>query len=39
MFGSTNQDFCDEFGKMMAKEFEMSMICILDSSLDFISSK
>ena len=22
----TNQDFCDEFGKMMANEFEMSMI-------------
>ena len=26
IFGSTNQEFCDEFGKMMAKEFEMSMI-------------
>jgi hypothetical protein len=26
IFGSTNQDFCNEFGKMMAKEFEMSMI-------------
>jgi hypothetical protein len=26
IFGSANQDFCDEFGKMMAKEFEMSMI-------------
>jgi hypothetical protein len=26
IFGSTNQDYCDEFGKMMAKEFEMSMI-------------
>ena len=26
IFGSTNQDFCDEFGKMMANEFEMSMI-------------
>jgi len=25
-FGSTNQDFCEEFGKMMANEFEMSMI-------------
>ena len=25
IFGSTNQDFC-EFGKMMASEFEMSMI-------------
>jgi hypothetical protein len=26
IFGSTNQDYCDEFGKMMAKEFEMFMI-------------
>ena len=26
IFGSTNQDFCDEFRKMMASEFEMSMI-------------
>jgi hypothetical protein len=26
IFGSTNQDYCDEFRKMMAKEFEMSMI-------------
>jgi hypothetical protein len=26
IFGSTNRDYCDEFGKMMAKEFEMSMI-------------
>ena len=26
IFGSTNQDFCEEFGKMMAIEFEMSMI-------------
>ena len=26
IFGSTNQDFCKEFGKMMASEFEMSMI-------------
>ena len=26
IFGSTNQDFCEEFGKMMATEFEMSMI-------------
>jgi hypothetical protein len=25
-FGSTNQDFCEEFGKMIANEFEMSMI-------------
>jgi hypothetical protein len=26
IFGSTNQDFCEEFEKMMIKEFEMSMI-------------
>jgi hypothetical protein len=26
IFGSTNQDYCDEFRKMMASEFEMSMI-------------
>ena len=26
IFGSTNQDFCEEFGKMMANKFEMSMI-------------
>ena len=26
IFGSTNQDFSDEFGKMMANMFEMSMI-------------
>jgi hypothetical protein len=26
IFGSTNQEFCEEFGKMMANEFEMSMI-------------
>jgi hypothetical protein len=26
IFGSTNQDYCDEFRKMMANEFEMSMI-------------
>ena len=26
IFESTNQEFCDEFGKMMANEFEMSMI-------------
>ena len=25
IFGSTNQDYCEEFGKMMANEFEMSM--------------
>ena len=26
IFGSTNQDFSEEFGKMMANEFEISMI-------------
>jgi hypothetical protein len=26
IFGSTNQDYCEEFEKMMANEFEMSMI-------------
>jgi hypothetical protein len=26
IFGSTNQDYCEEFGKMMTNEFEMSMI-------------
>jgi hypothetical protein len=26
IFGSTNKDFCEEFSKMMASEFEMSMI-------------
>ena len=26
IFGSTNQDFCEEFGNIMASEFEMSTI-------------
>jgi hypothetical protein len=26
IFGSTNELFCEEFGKMMSKEFEMSML-------------
>jgi hypothetical protein len=26
IFGSTNQDFCEKFGKMMENEFAMSMI-------------
>jgi hypothetical protein len=26
IFGLTNESFCEEFGKMMSKEFEMSMI-------------
>jgi hypothetical protein len=25
IFGSTNQEFCEKFGKIMANEFEMSM--------------
>ena len=39
IFRSTNQDFCEEFGKMMASEFEMSMIGELVTSLVFKSSK
>jgi hypothetical protein len=26
IFGSTNQEFCEEFGDMMSREFKMSMI-------------
>ena len=26
IFGSTNQEFCEEFAKMMASEFEMSTL-------------
>ena len=26
IFGSTNPSFCEEFGDMMSREFEMSMI-------------
>jgi hypothetical protein len=26
IFGSTNQDFCEEFGDMISREFEISMI-------------
>jgi hypothetical protein len=26
IFGSTNQDFCEEFGNMMSQKFEMFMI-------------
>jgi hypothetical protein len=26
IFGSTNQDFCEKFGKMMANKFKTSMI-------------
>jgi hypothetical protein len=26
ILGSTNEEFCEEFGMMMANQFEMSMI-------------
>ena len=39
IFGSTNQDFCEEFEKMMASEFEMSMMESLPTSLVFKSNK
>ncbi|WVZ58245.1 LOW QUALITY PROTEIN: hypothetical protein U9M48_008531 [Paspalum notatum var. saurae] len=35
IFGSTNEELCMEFGKMMAKEFEMSMIGELTFFLRF----
>ncbi|WVZ80284.1 LOW QUALITY PROTEIN: hypothetical protein U9M48_027775 [Paspalum notatum var. saurae] len=35
IFGSTNEEYCKEFGKMMAKEFEMSMIGELNFFLGF----
>ncbi|WVZ64090.1 hypothetical protein U9M48_013659 [Paspalum notatum var. saurae] len=35
IFGSTNEEYCIEFGKMMAKEFEMSMIGELTFFLGF----
>jgi hypothetical protein len=35
IFGSTNQEFCEEFGKMMANEFEMSII----GELSYLFSK
>ena len=36
IFGSINQDFCEEFGKTMASEFEMYMIGELSYFLDDI---
>jgi hypothetical protein len=39
IFRSTNQDFCEEFRKIMANKFEMSMIGELSYFLDFKSSK
>jgi hypothetical protein len=38
IFGSTNQDYYEEFGKMMANEFDMSMIGELVTSLVYKSS-
>ncbi|WVZ58409.1 hypothetical protein U9M48_008685 [Paspalum notatum var. saurae] len=35
IFGSTNEEYCKKFGKMMAKEFEMSMIGELTFFLGF----
>ncbi|WVZ58348.1 hypothetical protein U9M48_008627 [Paspalum notatum var. saurae] len=35
IFGSTNEELCKEFGNMMAKEFEMSMIGELTFFLGF----
>jgi hypothetical protein len=35
VFESTNQEFCEEFGEMMAQEFEMSMIGELNYFLGF----
>ena len=35
IFGSTNEDFCKEFGDMMSREFEMSMIGELTFFLGF----
>jgi hypothetical protein len=39
IFGSTNKSFCDEFSKIMIDKFEMSMMGVLISFLDFKSSK
>jgi hypothetical protein len=35
IFGSTNEDYCKEFGELMLKEFEMSMIGELTFFLGF----
>ena len=35
IFGSTNEDFCKEFGDLMSKVFEMSMIGELSFILRF----
>jgi hypothetical protein len=35
IFGSTNEDYCKEFGELMSKEFKMSMISELTFFLGF----
>jgi hypothetical protein len=35
IFGSTNEDYCKEFGELMLKEFEMSIIGDLTFFLGF----
>ena len=35
IFGLTNEDYCKEFGELMSKEFEMSMIGELTFFLGF----
>ena len=39
IFGSSNEDYCKEFGELMSKEFEMSMIGELRFFLGFQVSK
>jgi hypothetical protein len=39
IFGSTNKSFFDDFSKIMTDRFEMSMMGVLTSFLDFKSSK
>ena len=39
IFGSTNPSFCEEFGEMISREFEMSMIGELSFFLGFKSGK
>jgi hypothetical protein len=39
IFSSTNKSFCDEFSKTMTDRFEMSMMGLSHSFLDFNSSK
>ena len=39
IFGSTNQDYCEEFGKIMASEFEMSMIRELNEEWHICESR